>query len=135
MFSKNVYALRIKKRITLRDFCHATGFSTSEWGKIERDIDPPPTDMRILTKIAKALDLRAAGKQSLIKQAIKDDKNFKPKPMPKFHEIMPPFLCTADNRKLTKDDIKGIYEMLLEAYRPTKKSEKASRRKTCLKTV
>ena len=113
----------------LRDFCHKTGFSTSEWGKIERDIDPPPTDIRTLTKLAKALSLRARDRQSLIRQTLRDNKNFKPKPIPEFRDIMPPFVRTVDNRKLTKDDIKELFEMILQVHTPTRKSQKISQRK------
>jgi len=48
---------RIKKGLTLREFCRKTKVDPSNWSKIERGILPPPKSRPILEEIAGTLGL------------------------------------------------------------------------------
>ena len=52
MFSDTVKALRLEKRLTLRDFCEQASLDPSNWSKVERGINPPPGDVKTLERLA-----------------------------------------------------------------------------------
>jgi len=56
-FGEYIKNLRIKKRMTLREFCRATEYDPSNWSKIERSILQPPKSKEILNSIADTLCL------------------------------------------------------------------------------
>lgn len=58
MFGEFIKEIRLKKRITLREFCKKNSRDPSNWSKIERGILPPPKDGEILQKLAKQLGLK-----------------------------------------------------------------------------
>ncbi len=49
---------RLRKEITLRQFCRMIGYDPSNWSKIERGILPPPKKEDELKLIANSLSLR-----------------------------------------------------------------------------
>jgi transcriptional regulator with XRE-family HTH domain len=50
--------LRIKRRMTLRQFCQEYGFDPGNMSKLERGLLPPPHSDQKLTQYAKALGLK-----------------------------------------------------------------------------
>lgn len=50
--------LRIKRRMTLRQFCQEHGFDPGNMSKLERGLLPPPHSDEKLTQYAKALGLK-----------------------------------------------------------------------------
>jgi len=57
MFSETVKNLRLKKRLTLRDFCEQTGLDPSNWSKVERGLNPPPGNVGVLENLARFFGL------------------------------------------------------------------------------
>jgi transcriptional regulator with XRE-family HTH domain len=49
--------MRIKKGLTLREFCRRTELDPSNWSKIERGFLPPPKSRALLEEIARILGL------------------------------------------------------------------------------
>ena len=57
MFGDFVKKSRLKKRITLRNFCKRFSYDPSNWSKIEREVLLPPKNKDALQKWAKQLDI------------------------------------------------------------------------------
>jgi len=58
MFGNFIKERRLKKRLSLRQFCEKIEADPSQWSKIERGILPPPKSDLVLDEIAKVLALR-----------------------------------------------------------------------------
>ena len=56
-FGGFVKDLRIKKTLTLREFCRILHLDPSNWSKIERGLFPPPKSKKVLNELAKVLNL------------------------------------------------------------------------------
>jgi transcriptional regulator with XRE-family HTH domain len=56
-FGEFVKNLRIKRSLTLREFCRVTNLDPSNWSKIERGVLSPPKSRPVLEGLAEALDL------------------------------------------------------------------------------
>ena len=56
-FGEFIKSLRVKNRITLREFCRRTKIDASNWSKIERGILSPPKSREVLTEVATILNL------------------------------------------------------------------------------
>ncbi len=69
MFASLVKDLRIAKRLTLRQFCLELGLDPSNWSKVERAVNPPPGDARLLESLAQFFGLSGEGKQAFFDAA------------------------------------------------------------------
>jgi transcriptional regulator with XRE-family HTH domain len=69
MFSKTVKSLRLRKRLTLRDFCQRVGLDASNWSKVERGVNPPPGDIKVLERLADFFELTGREKLSFLDEA------------------------------------------------------------------
>ena len=69
MFSSLVKDLRIAQRLTLRQFCQQRGLDPSNWSKVERGVNPPPADARLLESLAQFFGLSGAVKQEFFDAA------------------------------------------------------------------
>lgn len=58
LFGNYFKALRIKRRITLRQFCEKFGFDAGNISKLERGLLPPPQSREKLEQYAQALGLK-----------------------------------------------------------------------------
>jgi transcriptional regulator with XRE-family HTH domain len=58
MFGEFVKERRIKKGISLREFCKLLEVDASNWSKVERGLLSPPQDEEKLRRIAKLLDIK-----------------------------------------------------------------------------
>jgi len=56
-FGGFVKDLRMKKLLTLREFCRISNWDPSNWSKVERGLFPPPKSKQVLHEIALVLDL------------------------------------------------------------------------------
>jgi len=54
-FGEFVKDSRVKRGVTLREFCRSMKWDASNWSKIERGILSPPRSRKVLKKIAEAL--------------------------------------------------------------------------------
>lgn len=57
-FGKMMKKLRIKKGLTLREFCQANGFDPGNYSRLERGLFPAPHKEELLEKYAVALGLQ-----------------------------------------------------------------------------
>jgi transcriptional regulator with XRE-family HTH domain len=69
MFNQYIKELRLKKRLTLRDFCLQMKLDPSNWSKVERGINPPPKDVVLLKKLADFFSLNQAEELELMDKA------------------------------------------------------------------
>lgn len=58
MFGTYFKEMRLKNRITLREFCVKNGFDPGNISKIERGVAPPPKSMDVLTRFAESLGIK-----------------------------------------------------------------------------
>ena len=56
-FGDLVRELRVKKGLKLREFCRERRLDPSNWSKIERGVNSPPGDPKILNRWARFFDL------------------------------------------------------------------------------
>jgi transcriptional regulator with XRE-family HTH domain len=56
-FGDYIHELRVRKEVTLRDFCREFNYDPAAWSKIERGILPPPKDNDLILRMSKFLDL------------------------------------------------------------------------------
>jgi len=118
-FGENLWNLRIKKRLTLREVCELTGYDPSNWSKIERGRLSPPTDRKVLTKWARVLGF-SKNKEALekfIDQAnisqgiIPEDILSQPDAV----GYLPLFFRTLRNEKPTIEEITKLIELIRNA--------------------
>lgn len=117
-FGSNLRDLRIKKGVSLRKICQLTGYDPSNWSKIERGKISPPSDLAILGKWAKILDIKdkkaiqefidgAVIAQGIIPQDILSRANAV--------DYLPAFFRTLRNKKPTKEEIDRLIELIRNA--------------------
>jgi len=56
-FGEYIKEYRIKRSITLREFCRINNLDPSNWSKIERGMLPPPKSKEVLNELAKSLKI------------------------------------------------------------------------------
>jgi len=57
-FGEFVHAARIKRELTLREFCRVTGIDPGNWSKTERGLQAPPKSRQALEEVARALGFK-----------------------------------------------------------------------------
>ena len=62
-FGKEVKAIRLSRRLNLREFCRQASIDASNWSKIERGVMPPPQDQNKLSIIAEVLGVTVPSKR------------------------------------------------------------------------
>jgi transcriptional regulator with XRE-family HTH domain len=115
-FGEFVRESRIKKSMTLRDFCQILGWDVSNWSKIERGLLQPPKSRKLLRKIAETLgfteksdewhalfDLAAV---SFIPVALMDDESLIQK--------LPIFFRTLRGEKPSREDLEELIRKIRE---------------------
>jgi transcriptional regulator with XRE-family HTH domain len=115
-FASFFQALRKEHRITLRAFCEAAGADPGNISRLERRNIPPPQDREILTRYAKALNLKegsdewylffdlAAADRGIIPQDIMDDAELV--------KELPAFFRTLRGQKPTETEMRKVIEKI-----------------------
>jgi transcriptional regulator with XRE-family HTH domain len=62
-FGEFVRSMRIKHRVTLREFCRQAHIDASNWSKIERGVLQPPKSKEVLNEIARILKLKEGSEE------------------------------------------------------------------------
>ena len=57
-FGEFVHAARMKRSLTLREFCRTTGIDPGNWSKVERGFLAPPKTRPVLEEVARALSFK-----------------------------------------------------------------------------
>ncbi len=120
MFNENVKKLRIEKRLTLRNFCAAVGFDPSNWSKVERGINPPPGDIKILEKLAGFFGLEGAAKLNFIDEAALQ-RNEIPSDLANnkiLQKALPAFFRAARGHELTPEELENLSNDIKKLHTP-----------------
>lgn len=121
-FPKTLKALRIERRLTLRDCAEALQMDASNWSKLERGIHPAPKDADVLDEWSRFFGLSGAQRQefldlaALSRQQIPDDLAADANLMAK----LPAFFRVVRGRELEGGKLKEFVEDLRKLHRPTK---------------
>jgi len=110
-------SLRIKNELGLREICKLTGYDPSNWSKIERGKMFPPSDVKVLEKWAKILNLKNKEVENFIDQAT-IAQGMIPSDVLSEKEIvdhLPAFFRTLRNKKPTKEEIERLIEIIRKA--------------------
>ena len=115
-FAAYFQALRKEARISLRAFCDAAGADPGNISRLERRTIPPPQDREILSRYAKALNLKegsdewyrfidlAAADRGIIPQDIMD--------VDDLVRMLPAFFRTLRGPKPTETDLRKVSEKI-----------------------
>lgn len=115
-FAAFFQSLRKEQRITLRAFCEAAEADPGNISRLERRTIPPPQDREILSRYAKALNLKegsdewylffdlAAADRGIIPQDIMDDSELV--------KELPAFFRTLRGQKPTETEMRKVIEKI-----------------------
>jgi transcriptional regulator with XRE-family HTH domain len=105
-FGEYVKSMRVKQRITLREFCRLLNVDPSNWSKIERGILTPPKSKNVLIEIAKILNLKEKSEEwyKLIDLAAISHIPVELLESKSIVEKLPIFFRTLRGQKLTRKD-------------------------------
>ncbi len=120
MFNELIKSLRIQKRLTLRDFCEKVGLDPSNWSKVERGINPPPKDIKILEGLADFFGLTGEKKNELMDAAALQRGEI-PSDFAKnaiLQRALPAFFRAARGHELTAEAIERLADDILKAHTP-----------------
>ena len=110
MFTDTVKALRLQKRLTLRDFCEQAGLDPSNWSKVERGINPPPGDISVLERLAVFFGLSGDAKLTFMDEAALQRREIPPDVADNalLQKALPAFFRAARGHELTEAELNGL---------------------------
>ncbi|MDT8391626.1 MAG: helix-turn-helix transcriptional regulator [Lentisphaeria bacterium] len=115
-FGELLKNIRLRKRITLREFCRRSGSDPGNISRLERGLMRPPQDRDILLRYAAALDIKegdddwyrlsdkAAAECGKIPSDLMDN--------PMVKEALPAFFRTVRGQKPTEEDMRKLLAKL-----------------------
>lgn len=115
-FGQFINELRIKRRLTLREFCKVNGHDPGNWSKLERGILYPPENKETLEEWAKQLGIKKGDSDwfefmdlaSLTRGKIPNDIINNEELMSK----VPLFFRTIRGEKPTKEELKELLKFI-----------------------
>ncbi len=116
-FGEFVHAARIRKGLTLREFCRITGIDPGNWSKVERGLQAPPKSRAILKEIAKALGLNEGSDEFLTVLELASI-SFIPTELLNDNSIvekLPLFFRTLRGEKPSKQELERLIEKIRES--------------------
>ncbi len=115
-FGEFVHAARIKKGLTLREFCRMTEIDPGNWSKTERGLQTPPRSRAILAEVGKVLGFQQDSEEfqtlldlasiSFIPTTLLDDSSIV--------EKLPVFFRTLRGEKPTRQELEELLEKVRE---------------------
>jgi transcriptional regulator with XRE-family HTH domain len=120
MFSDTVKSLRLRKRLTLRDFCEQVGLDPSNWSKVERGVNPPPGDVALLESLADFFGLEGLEKLEFMDAAALQRREIPPDVADHalLQKALPAFFRAARGHELTEDELRGLAEDIRKLHIP-----------------
>lgn len=120
MFHDTIKALRIEKRLTLREFCLRVGLDPSNWSKVERGINPPPGDIELLEKLADFFALEHSEKLSLIDAAALERREIPPDLADNeiLMRALPAFFRAARGHELSEHQLEEFLQDVKKLHSP-----------------
>ncbi|MEI7732386.1 MAG: helix-turn-helix transcriptional regulator [Verrucomicrobiota bacterium] len=112
MFNETVKALRIQKRLTLRDFCEKVRVDPSNWSKVERGVNPPPGDIVFLERLAEFFGLAGAKKADFMDEAALQRRELPPDLADNviLQRALPAFFRAVRGHELNEQEINNLAE-------------------------
>jgi transcriptional regulator with XRE-family HTH domain len=113
-FGNFVKELRLQREITLREFCRRSGQDPSNWSKVERGINSPPTSKTIIEAIAASLEIEP-GKEDYKTLFDLSAISFIPKELIEEEEILeslPLFFRTVRGDPPTEKELKELIDLI-----------------------
>ena len=121
MFGEFIKERRIKKGISLREFCKRMEIDASNWSKVERGLKTPPQSKSVLNEIAIALSIKEGSEEykemfdlaalSSIPEELID---------PEILEQLPVFFRTVRGDKPTEEELAILLSKIKSAWTPEK---------------
>lgn len=115
-FGRNIKELRLRKRLSLREFSRQINMDASNWSKIEREVMPPPQDEEKLMKIAKVLGITLESDQySTLGDLAAIDSGIIPRDLLNDEETLkslPIFFRTIRNKRPTEEQLRDLIESM-----------------------
>lgn len=118
-FGEFIKSRRLKMKMGLRVFASKIGEDPGNWCRIEKGHFSAPSDIKLLNKIAKVLNLSEGEKEKLFDIAAKESHEKVPADIRrqlKENEIVPILFRTIDKKKLTKEQLKKLIERIKDEY-------------------
>jgi len=110
--------LRIKRGLTLRQFCEEGDFDPGNISKLERDLMPAPQSLDKLKAFAKVLGLKSgtSNYQEFLDLATASNKSFVVKNITNQELLnrLPVLFRTLDKKDLTEEKLERIIKMIKE---------------------
>lgn len=118
MFTETIKSMRLQKRLTLRDFCQQVGLDPSNWSKVERGVNPPPSDVGLLERLADFFGLAGAEKLALLDAAALQRREIPPDVADNaiLQRALPAFFRAARGHELTEAELNGLAEDLRKLH-------------------
>lgn len=116
---------RLNLKLTLRSFCERYGFDPAYISRLENNVIKPPREERKLQGLAIALQLKKETEEWVIffdlaytanEEIPKDIK----KAIPDLNSLLPAFLRTSDNKKISKEKSKELIDFLQKGGNSTR---------------
>lgn len=123
MFNETVKSLRLKKRLTLRDFCSKNGLDPSNWSKVERGVNPPPGDVGLLERLADFFGLTGSDKLAFIDEAALQRREI-PGDVAEnaiLQKALPAFFRAARGHELSEQELQSLAEDIRKLHTPDTK--------------
>lgn len=119
MFTDTIKSLRLEKRLTLRDFCGRVGLDPSNWSKVERRINPPPSDVGVLERLADFFGLTGAEKLAFLDAAALQRREIPPDVADNaiLQKALPAFFRAARGHELTESELRGLAEDIRKLHK------------------
>lgn len=118
-FGTYIKSLRVRAKITLREFAKQLGMDPSNWSKIERGIIPPPANDTLVERITSILKLPSDENQHLDDLAIVARGEL-PKDIGDAELLakVPAFFRALKGREYTADDLEKLTEKIKNLNTP-----------------
>ncbi len=119
-FTDTIKYLRLQKKLTLRDFCEQVGIDPSNWSKIERGVNPPPSDVGVLERLADFFGLAGADKLALLDAAALQRREIPPDVADSaiLQRALPAFFRAARGHELTESELQSLAEDIRKLNTP-----------------
>ena len=118
MFGAMAKTKRIAQKLTLREFCEKCGLDASNWSKVERGINPPPGEARVLERIATVLELSGTERNEFLDTAAITRREF-PADLAQDVDLMkalPAFFRSARDHQLTDEELRAFGECIRKLH-------------------
>jgi transcriptional regulator with XRE-family HTH domain len=116
MYGEYIKAIRMKKEISLREFCKLAEMDASNWSKTERGLLAPSQDEKKLKKIARVLGIKIGSDAwKEMKDLANIDAGIIPEDIRSDEEVLkalPMFFRTIRSDKPTAEELDKLIDMI-----------------------